>query len=211
MVPAGSEDLDVPEELGGNAMNALLPRETSWLPGPCPVVRTGRLVLRPHKMSDAPAIAESLGDFQVARMLARVPVPFDLQDATDWLNRTGAIATPDWSFAITTEDDVHIGAVALELRNGHWHLGYWLNRYFWRRGIMGEAAAAAIDRFYRRMPEAVIHSGAFADNTASLKIQERLGFSIMRCDDLFSRARGAMAPHIETRLVPASFRRPQSL
>lgn len=192
-------------------MNALLPREASSLPGPCPVVRTGQLVLRPHKMSDAPAIAESLGDFQVARMLARVPVPFDLQDATDWLNRTGAIATPDWSFAITTGDDVHIGAVAIELRNGRWHLGYWLNRYFWGRGFMSEAVAAGIDRFYRRMPEAIIHSGAFADNTASLKIQEKLGFSIMRCDDLYSRARGAMTPHIETRLAPASFRRPACL
>lgn len=191
-------------------MNLLLPTETSGAPGPCPVVRTEQLVLRPHRMSDAPAIAESLGDFQVARMLARVPVPYDHQDATDWLNRVSTAATPDWSFAITTSDDVHIGVVALELRNGHWHLGYWLNRYFWGRGIMGEAVAAAIDRFYRRIPEMVIHSGAFADNAASLRIQEKVGFATMRCGDVYSRARGAMVSHIETRLVPADFRRPQS-
>ncbi len=54
-------------------------------PGPCPVIATARLVLRPHRPSDAEAIAQSLGDFAVTRMLARVPAPYDRQDALDWL------------------------------------------------------------------------------------------------------------------------------
>ncbi|MHB0954042.1 MAG: GNAT family N-acetyltransferase [Allorhizobium sp.] len=187
-------------------MSALLEKQAIRQPGPCPVIETGRLVLRPHRMSDAPAIAESLGDFQVSRMLARVPVPYDRKDATDWLSRANSSLTPDWAFAITEGDDAHIGVVALELRNGLWHLGYWLNRYFWGRGIMSEAASAAIERFYRRMPETSLHSGAFADNAASLSIQKRLGFSITRCGDLYSSSRNAMAPHIETVLTQPAFR-----
>ncbi len=188
-------------------MNALLQRPGTRPPGPCPVIETKRLVLRPQRMGDADAIAQSLSDYQVVRMLARVPVPYDRQDATDWLSRATSGLTPDWSFAITASgDDVHIGAVAIELRHGQWNLGYWLDRYYWGKGIMSEAAAAAVERFFRRMPEEVLHSGAFADNAASLRIQEKLGFAVTRSGDLYSRSRNAVAPHIETRVTQPDFR-----
>lgn len=175
-------------------------------PGPCPVIRSGRLVLRPHRMTDADAIAQSLGDFQVTRMLAQVPAPYDRQDAVDWLSRATSGLTPDWPLAITQADDAHLGVVGIELRHGLWHLGYWLNRYYWGKGLMSEAASAAIERFFRRMPDVTLHSGAFADNPASLRIQEKLGFSTRRCADLYSRSRNAMIPHIETELTQARFR-----
>ncbi|GEO85802.1 MULTISPECIES: GNAT family N-acetyltransferase [Alphaproteobacteria] len=187
-------------------MNAPLMTTAAPMPGPCPVIETARLRLRPHRMGDADAIVESLTDYQVVRMLARVPVPYDRQDATDWLSRATSGITPDWSFAITDGDDVHLGVVAIELRHGQWHLGYWLNRYYWGKGLMSEAAGGAIERFFRRMPDAVLHSGAFADNAASLRIQEKLGFAIVRCGELYSRSRNAVAPHIDTRLTQAELR-----
>lgn len=188
-------------------MNAPLIETAPSMPCPCPVIETKRLILRPHRMSDADAIVESLGDYQVVHMLARVPVPYDRQDATDWLSRATSGITPDWSLAITAGDDVHLGVVSIELRHGLWHLGYWLNRFYWGKGLMSEAAGAAVERFFRRMPEVALHSGAFVDNAASLHIQEKLGFSILRCGELYSRARNAVAPHIETRLTEADFRR----
>ncbi|MGX5667150.1 GNAT family N-acetyltransferase [Rhizobium daejeonense] len=176
-------------------------------PGPCPTIETSRLVLRPHRMSDADAIAQSFSDYQVVRMLARVPVPYDREDAVDWLSRATSGITPDWSFAITLGgDDVHIGAVGIELRHGQWHLGYWLDRYYWGKGIMSEAAGVAVERFFRRMPDEVLYSGAFADNAASLRIQEKLGFVITRSGDLYSRSRNAVAPHIETQVTQVGFR-----
>lgn len=189
-------------------MNAPLMKSAPPIPGPCPVIETARLRLRPHRMSDADAIVESFSDYQVVRMLARVPVPYDRQDATDWLNRAASAITPDWSLAITAGDDVHLGVVAIELRHGLWHLGYWLNRYYWGQGLMSEAAGATIERFFRRVPQTELHSGVFADNAASLRIQEKLGFSILRCGNLYSRARNAAAAHIDTRLTEADFRRP---
>jgi len=167
-------------------------------PGPCPTVTTQNLVLRPHRMSDADAIAQTLSDFAVARMLTRVSLPFDREDARDWLNIAIGRVANQWSLAITTGDDVHIGAVTIELHHGNWHLGYWLNRSFWGRGYMSEASAAVIDRFFRRMPEVQLHSGAFADNAASLRIQEKLGFSVVRCSQIYARSRNGMAPHIDT-------------
>ena len=173
-------------------------------PGPTPVIQTERLTLRPHRISDADAITGSLSDFAVTRMLARVPTPYDRQDALDWLVRNTSGLGNDWTLAITEGDDVHIGMVGIELRHGRWHLGYWLNRYYWRRGIMTEAVAAALERFARRMPEVAVFSGVFADNPASLKLQQRLGFDIIGCAEIYSFARNTMVPHIETVLKPGA-------
>jgi RimJ/RimL family protein N-acetyltransferase len=159
-------------------------------------------------MSDADAIAQSLNDWQVARMLTRVPLPYGRDDACDWLNRIRSGTLADWHFAITEGDGVHIGCVSMELRHGLWHLGYWLNRFYWGQGLMSEAAGAVLERFFRRMPEAEVHSGAFADNRASLRIQEKLGFRIQTCADLFSVSRNAMSPHLATRLAVEDFCRP---
>lgn len=180
------------------------------MPGPTPVIQTGRLTLRPHRLSDADAIAESLSDFAVTRMLARVPAPYDRQDALDWLVQHTSGLGIDWQLAITEGDDTHIGCVGIELRHSRWHLGYWLNRYYWRRGIMTEAVKAALERFARRMPEVAVHSGAFADNPASLKLQQKLGFEIIGCSEIYSFARNTMVPHIETVLKPGALRLSQA-
>lgn len=173
-------------------------------PGPCPVIETERLVLRPHRLDDAEAIATSLGDFAVARMLTRVPVPYDRQDGLDWLNMVTSGLKPDWSFAITL-DEVHVGVVSIELRHGLWHLGYWLNRFYWGRGLMSEAVDAALDRFFRRLPAAEVAVGAFTDNTASLRLLERRGCRIIGVTDVYSRARNCLVPLIDMRLNQADF------
>lgn len=178
------------------------------MPGPCPVVTTPRLVLRPHRLTDADGIAESLGDFSVARMLARVPQPYHRQDALDWLQIQLSGSAPGWAAAITMGDDVHVGMVGIEQRGRSWRIGYWLNRYYWGRGIMTEAAGALLDRFFRRMPDVVVASGAFADNAASLTIQRKLGFRVTGCSEMFSLSRNGMVAHIDTLLRPEDLRRP---
>ncbi|WP_183864351.1 MULTISPECIES: GNAT family N-acetyltransferase [unclassified Rhizobium] len=187
-----------------NAISLQRPRSQSMAPGSMPVIATDRLVLRPHRLSDADAIADTLSDFAVTRMLARVPAPYDKQDALDWLVPVMAGGMPDWQFAITTGDDAHIGVVAIELRHGLWHLGYWLNRFYWRRGYMSEAVSAVLERFSRRMPETTLHSGVFADNPASLKLQEKLGFRMTGCSEIYSFARNTMVTHVETMLKPGA-------
>ena len=176
-------------------------------PEPCPVVTTSRLVLRPHRLADAGSLAESLADFAVARMLARVPQPYDRQDAEDWLQIQLSDAANGWAAAITMGDDVHIGMVGIEQRGQAWRVGYWLNRHYWGRGIMTEAVGALLDRFLRRMPGGAIRSGAFADNTASLKVQQKLGFRVTGCSEMFSLARNGVVPHIDTLIRPEDLRR----
>ncbi|MFN3507588.1 MAG: GNAT family N-acetyltransferase [Allorhizobium sp.] len=188
-------------------MSAMLAERTTVapsMPGPCPVIETARLVLRPHRMQDADAIVTSLSDFAIARMLTRVPVPYDQEDGRDWLNMVTSGMKPDWHFAITL-DGVHVGVASLEVRHGLWHIGYWLNRFYWGKGLMSEAVDAALDRFLMRMPQAEILGGAFADNPASLRLLEARGFQITGVRDVFSKARNTMVPLVESRLSQAGF------
>lgn len=187
-----------------SAMLAERPVAAPAIPGQCPTIKTARLVLRPHRMQDADAIANSLSDFAVARMLTRVPVPYDREDGRDWLNMVTSGLKPDWHFALT-RDGVHVGVVSLELRHGLWHIGYWLNRFYWGKGLMSEAVDAALDRFFRRMPQAEIFGGAFADNPASLRLLEARGFRTIGVQDVFSKARNTMTPLVEFKLCQGDF------
>ncbi|MDB5553639.1 MAG: acetyltransferase, partial [Rhizobium sp.] len=76
-------------ELRGHA----LPRQ--------PQIRTGRLTLRRPEPRDAEAISASLANYRVARMLTRVPQPYHLEDAEEWLVSLGGLAQEVWVFAIT--------------------------------------------------------------------------------------------------------------
>jgi RimJ/RimL family protein N-acetyltransferase len=175
--------------------------------GPCPAVRTERLTLRAHRMSDAPALVEALSDFEVVRMLSRVPQPYHLADARDRIASLAVGRDDAWHLAIVENagTDVHIGAIGIERRGDDWHLGYWLARPAWGRGLMTEAARALLAVFFDARPEATLASGAFADNTASLKIQAKLGFAVTGVRDVFVPSRNVAVNLIETRLARPSF------
>lgn len=171
---------------------------------PCPLIRTPRLTLRPHMLSDAEAITASLCDFDVARMLLRVPQPYHVCDAREWL-QTEANEGTAWHAAIIEKGGGHIGVVSIEMRPDGCHFGYWLNRKAWGRGIMSEAAWALLDAFFRQRPESTVLSGVFADNTASLNVQAKLGFAITGISDVYVPARGVAVNRIETQLTREAF------
>ncbi|KQO73765.1 acetyltransferase [Rhizobium sp. Leaf262] len=173
---------------------------------PCPTLKTNRLALRPQRLADAGSIAESLSDFQVTRMLARVPAPYYKQDALEWLILRTSGTLPDWDFAITCGDDTLIGVVSIERLHDEWRLGYWLGRAHWGKGYMTETVAAVVEHFFERKPGEVLYSGVFADNPASLRVQDKLGFHINGCKEVYAVARASMVTHLDTALTAEAFR-----
>ena len=49
------------------------------------VLESERLILRPPRPSDIPAITVWLGDYDVAKNLSRVPYPYDEGDAENFI------------------------------------------------------------------------------------------------------------------------------
>jgi RimJ/RimL family protein N-acetyltransferase len=190
--------------------------------GPQPLIRTGRLTLRRVVPGDAEAIAASLANYRVARMLTRVPQPYHVEDAVDWLDGLDVSGAGAWFFAITlggirailspggqaansNRDDRLVGLVTVEWRAAKgregWHIGYWLDESHWGEGIMTEAVNAVVARFFSTQMGAVLHSAVMADNPASLRLQGKLGFDITGVVDAYSEGRAAMVRCITTELT----------
>lgn len=187
-----------------------------------PLIRTGRLTLRRPEAGDADAIARALANYRVAKMLTRVPQPYHLEDAEEWLADIDTPGKQDWVFAITLGGVRAILAPEIEAANGNvsdrviglvsiewheagdrtgWTIGYWLAEEHWGKGIMTDAVNAAVARFFSVMMGETLFSSVMADNPASLRIQGKLGFAISGVADAYSHSRASSVSLITTELT----------
>lgn len=187
-----------------------------------PLIRTGRLTLRPPEAKDAEAIAAALANYRVAKMLTRVPQPYHLEDAEDWLGWLEDERPDGWFFAITlggvrailspvaeaansNAADRLIGVVSIERRDSEgregWHIGFWLEEGQWGKGIMSEAVNAVVARFFSAHMGETLHAAAMADNPASLRIQGKLGFDVTGVAESYAVSRAQMVRLITTEVT----------
>jgi RimJ/RimL family protein N-acetyltransferase len=142
--------------------------------------RTKRLTLRPAWPEDAPAIAAGIGHEAVARMLARVPLPYTLADGEAFATLPRGAAEP--VFAIVAHDcglgggPGLVGGIGIHLEEDGAHLGYWLAPEVWGRGYATEAGRAVIGMARDALPLTRLRAWHFADNPASGRVLTKLGF-----------------------------------
>jgi RimJ/RimL family protein N-acetyltransferase len=161
--------------------------------------------LRPPQLSDAPRIAELIGDWEVVRWLAMPPYPYTIGDAEAFIAHATSAPQPDGCcrYAIDIGGQL-IGIVSIDLRAVGYNLGFWLGRPYWRRGIMTAAATALTRDFFAKPSHDMLTSGYFSGNEASWAIQRRLGFQEAAGDgQLFNRPHGKHLPHVDTALSRA--------
>ena len=143
-----------------------------------PDIHTPRLLLRRPQMGDRDAIVGIVGDWKVARRLARVPHPYNMADAEIFIKQ---VVPHEWVWAITKRgaNDM-IGAVGLTPEDGGRtaELGYWLSPEHWGRGIATEAAKAALNFGFDTLFLPHLTSGYFDENPASGRVLEKLGFTV---------------------------------
>jgi RimJ/RimL family protein N-acetyltransferase len=175
------------------------------------VIGTRRLVLRPLRESDAAALFALFNDWEVVRFLSSPPWPYSRKDAETYLRATLAPDAEEIAFAITFEGKL-IGSIcvrekpASNLQEGTGpNIGYWLGKHFWGAGCMTEALRALVTHVFTLTRADAIYSGAFADNIASLRVQQKVGFVHAGRTTLLSRPTGHELAHVNTALSRASF------
>ncbi|GLQ54321.1 GNAT family N-acetyltransferase [Devosia nitrariae] len=172
-----------------------------------PTLETAHFLLRPPVMDDAGNIATYLNDFAVSGNLARVPFPYRRIDAEAWLKtRRPGLPPAETNFAIDLPGEGCVGVVGFHQGVNGTILGYWLARPFWGRGIMTEAAGAALDWLFEATDTQTVLSGVFHFNTASMKVQEKLGFTVTGRSSLLCLARGVEVEHIDTQLTRGAWK-----
>jgi RimJ/RimL family protein N-acetyltransferase len=140
------------------------------------VLETERLVLRAPRHEDVKAIAMLANDRRIAENTARIPFPYRLSDAQDFIdqvNRPGS----EIAFLITLADGTVMGACGLAfVERQPPELGYWLGVPHWGKGYATEAVRAVIDYAFTDLDHEALASSARVTNPGSRRILEKCGF-----------------------------------
>src|SRR5262245_53820016 len=149
---------------------------------PHPAISTPRLLLRPMQAADAEPLFALFADWEVIRWLSTPPWPYTLDDAKSFIERQLDQDFTKTTFAITREGapiggiEVRIGKPSPSQSGPGPNLRYWLGRPHWGHGYMTEAARGFVAHVFAAGLGETIYAGAFADNAASLRVLEKLGF-----------------------------------
>lgn len=141
-------------------------------------LKTERLLLRPLAPADAERLAGLANNWNVARMLARMPYPYSLDMAEDWIARQAAQRAEGEEFAYAMANgDGFIGCCGVQAHaDGTHEIGYWIGEPYWNRGYASEAAGAVLDEAVARFDAGTLVSGHFWENHASGRVLTKLGF-----------------------------------
>ena len=171
---------------------------------PQPSLETKRLILRPFRLTDAPAVQELAGERDIADTTMNIPHPYEDGMAEEWIEsrepgyEDGKIAT----FAIVLRDGSElVGAIGLQIDRGHnkAELGYWIGKPFWNLGYATEATIAILAFGFDKLRLGRIQAGHLARNPSSGRVMEKAGMILEgtarqatikwgQCEDLLSYA-----------------------
>ncbi len=159
-------------------------------------LRTERLTLRPPRPEDAEAIHRLVNEWEVVRMLSRLPYPYPRELTDEWIASTGTQMEDGSAYhlAITGEEngrEMVIGCIGLRLDETPRvaDLGYWVGRRYWGHGVASEAAGRATRWALANLQIDTVRARVAVDNPASVAVLRRLGFREVGAgrEDFFAR------------------------
>ncbi|MDV2481084.1 GNAT family N-acetyltransferase [Methanoculleus sp. Wushi-C6] len=144
-----------------------------------PILATGRLLLRPFTLADAPEVQRLAGDYAVsATTLLPYPYPDGLAEVWIASLREGAERGDAAAFAVTlARGGDLIGGVRLQIDAEHsrGELGFWIAQACWGRGYATEAVGAVIGYGFSALGLHRVHAIHFSRNPASGRVMEKCG------------------------------------
>jgi len=151
-----------------------------------PPIRTRRLVLRPLTDADAFRIGALAGDWDVARMTARIPYPYTSANAKHWIDD---LVEGEVVRGIEHKGEL-IGLCGyVPAGKGAVEIGFWIGRPWWRQGFATEAVQALIGHCFGEAGVRRVICGHFVDNPASARVIAKLGFRFVGQDARWCEAR----------------------
>ena len=163
----------------------------------CPILLSQRLVLRAPHEDDIDALAHLANNANIATMVARMPHPYTIADAADFVRRTKAGAIGKCVYAITEADTgAFLGCCGIEPHEDGKtvELGYWLGEPHWNRGYATEAAQSLTDMVFRTRDVEQIDARVRVMNIASRRVIQKCGFQFQANGMIQSLAIGGMVP-----------------
>lgn len=151
-----------------------------------PELTTGRLLLRPFTLADAPSTQQLAGDRDIASTTLTIPHPYEDGMAEEWINTHQEQFEQNESatFAIVRlKDDGLIGAISLSINQQHEHaeLGYWIGKPYWNNGYCTEAAETVLHYGFTVLGLNRIYARHLSRNPSSGRVMEKIGIKYEGC------------------------------
>ena len=161
-------------------------------------IATPRMHLRPLRPADATDLARIAGNDRVAPMMASVASPWPEADVLRWIEQRRWRGRVGFSFGVYVPDGTLIGSVGLG--GTPVSTAYFLDQHYWGRGLMTEAMMAFLPLAFARFALTEVTADHFADNPASGRLLQKLGFVKTGSALGGSAARPVKAPTVSYRL-----------
>ncbi len=157
------------------------------------------VTLRPINANDADAIHNVVSNWQVARMLAQIPWPYQKAHARAFAEYVSNATTGADSCYFAIEDGClnFLGMIGLVELTRVPRVGFILDRRYWGSGIMSQTLDVFCKASFRQWPADRIASGVFSDNTGSLRVHEKCGFRAIGKTRTFCSPRRKFLTHID--------------
>jgi RimJ/RimL family protein N-acetyltransferase len=173
------------------------------------ILETPRLVLRRMRESDTATLVTELNNFAIVRNTARVPHPYHLDDAVDFVLFANALDERSCVAAVElkSEPGVLIGVISYQWGKNEENaeIGYWFAEKTWGQGIGTEAASAITRRAFEVTKHDKLVACYHNDNPASARILSKLGFVVTGACSNFSKAQGREVPVTTMQLLKADW------
>ena len=156
-------------------------------------IETERLVLKKLVDADKERLVSLIGDFRVSKTLSKVPYPYTLDDADEWLERSH---NQKFNLNIFLNDDL-IGGIGLTpAEDDFYELGYWLGVEYWGQGYATESVRGLLSYAKTNTPYEKFKANVYKENVASAKVLEKNGFKRLEDREVFSLSRQENVPSV---------------
>lgn len=147
-----------------------------------PALRTPRLLLRPHTISDLADLERSMSDFETARYTRTWPHPYPPGESRRFLRRISSsnIAGDSCGWALTlAATGEYIGSMGMMIDKPMMvaEVGYTVMKPFAGRGYCTEALGAVVRDAFERQKLRKLFATYYTTNPASGRVLEKCGFA----------------------------------
>ncbi len=146
-----------------------------------PNLETGRLVLRPLTLQDAPPLALLAGRREIADTTISIPHPYSEQQARQWIGETADLFAKGKAVVFGMElkgEGSLVGAVGLrdiDVEHSLAEMGFWVAVERWGHGYATEAARAVLAFGFEQLKLNRIYAHHMVRNPASGRVLARIG------------------------------------
>ena len=138
-------------------------------------IETERLILREWTLDDVPDQVEGLSNFETAKNLT-VPFPYTTENSINYISKHLKNNTECYAFAAELKGtNKVVGGTSLDLKEGVYGGGIWLNEAYTGRGLGTEMWIARAKFAFEVLNVEKLQNGYFAFNNRSKHMQEKVG------------------------------------